>query len=202
MSAEPHYRAYETIVSQVDKGNKVKSERIVFDVDSDDSSYPKSQQKVFVNGQKKLTNSIVGPLVLQREKFAAARLVYDKEGRRKLIVPTKSVPYFKQHQNNEIDYMRQDNNNEQQQQPMGPQNSIAYRHIRPRNVESPALSVDSGGRSSGASVRLAKGIQKLFNVEQGHYTDLYERIEKHKSLDRRRPVDVIDERLGLQHHRH
>jgi hypothetical protein len=70
--------------------------------------------------------------------------------------------------------------------------------MRPRTVESPALSVDTGrGRSTNPSVRLANGIKRLFNVEEGHYTEIYDRLDKHKPLRRKRPAEVIDERLGV-----
>lgn len=69
--------------------------------------------------------------------------------------------------------------------------------MRPRTVESPAVSVDTGrGRSSDPSVRLANGIKRLFNVEEGHYTDIYDRIDKHKPLKKRKPAESIDERFG------
>lgn len=71
-------------------------------------------------------------------------------------------------------------------------NSIAVHQslarMRPRTVESPALSVDSGGRSGNPSTRLAKGIKKLFNVEEGHYTEIYDRIDRHKPLTKRKPA--------------
>lgn len=79
------------------------------------------------------------------------------------------------------------------------------RQTRPRTVESPALSVDSGGRSSGATI--AGEISKILNVKQGHYSEIYNRIDGQVPLSTRKPAEVIEDtmRQAVQsffHHRH
>lgn len=63
---------------------------------------------------------------------------------------------------------------------------------RARTVESPALSVDSGGRSSGGGV--ASEIAKILNVKQGHYADLYDRIDR-PNMSTRRPADALEDAM-------
>ena len=66
-----------------------------------------------------------------------------------------------------------------------------------RTVESPALSVDSGGR---ASVSIANEVAKLLNVKQGYYADVYDKIDRPKASTRR-PAEVIEESMrdAVQH---
>jgi len=61
-----------------------------------------------------------------------------------------------------------------------------------RSVKSPALSVDTGSPSGGS---LANGISRLLNVEQGHYADIYNRIDENKPLSTKRPVEIIEDNL-------
>lgn len=63
---------------------------------------------------------------------------------------------------------------------------------RARTVESPALSVDSGGRSSGGGV--ASEIARILNVKQGHYADLYDRIDR-PSMSTKRPADALEDAM-------
>lgn len=66
---------------------------------------------------------------------------------------------------------------------------------RPRTVESPALSVDTGGGGVGSSTIIAGEISKLFNVKQGYYSDIYNRIDGRVPLSTRRPAEVIEDTM-------
>lgn len=60
---------------------------------------------------------------------------------------------------------------------------------RARTVESPAFSVDSGGR---ASASLGSSIAKILDVKQGHYADIYNQIDN-PNASTRRPAEVIED---------
>lgn len=59
-----------------------------------------------------------------------------------------------------------------------------------RTVESPALSVDSGGQ---ASTSLAKELAKVFNVKQGFYSGIYDNMERRINKPTKRPPEAIEE---------
>lgn len=66
---------------------------------------------------------------------------------------------------------------------------------RARTVESPALSVDSGGQASSG---LAHEITaKLLDVKQGHYADIYNKIDRVNSspVATRKPAEAIEDAL-------
>lgn len=65
---------------------------------------------------------------------------------------------------------------------------------RARTVESPALSADLGRANLG--IRLADTFSKAFHVKQGHYSDIYDRIDRHKPLSTKRPAQLLDEALA------
>lgn len=62
---------------------------------------------------------------------------------------------------------------------------------RPRTVESPAYSVDSGGHSSSS---IAGDIAKLFDIKQGHYADIYDKIDR-PGVTTKKPADAIEEKI-------
>lgn len=62
---------------------------------------------------------------------------------------------------------------------------------RARTVESPALSVDSGGQ---ASSNLAHEMAKLLDVKQGYYADIYNKMDR-SNLATKRPADAIEEAM-------
>lgn len=75
---------------------------------------------------------------------------------------------------------------------MSKQNNIRFGIITKRTVESPSLSVDSGGQSKAS---LSSEIARLFNAEP-HYYNFYHQIDhpNHKNgTSTRRPADVIEE---------
>lgn len=72
-------------------------------------------------------------------------------------------------------------------------NSRGYRRgylTSARTVESPAISVDSGGQ---ASTSLAKELAKVFNVKQGFYSGTYENMENRLNKPTRRTPEIIEE---------
>lgn len=60
-----------------------------------------------------------------------------------------------------------------------------------RTVESPALSVDSGGQKL-ASISLAHEMAKFLDVERGHYADIYNQIDR-VNLPTKRPADPSED---------
>lgn len=63
---------------------------------------------------------------------------------------------------------------------------------RARTVESPALSVDSGGQASSS---LAQGMAKLLDVKKGNYADFYNRIDRPNLPTKRPAADAIEEAM-------
>lgn len=64
---------------------------------------------------------------------------------------------------------------------------------RARTVESPALSVDSGGQASSS---LASEVAKLLDVKQGYYADVYNKMER-PSYPTKRPADAIEDAMRV-----
>lgn len=62
-----------------------------------------------------------------------------------------------------------------------------------RSVESPAYSVDSGGQASSS---IAGEIAKILHVKQGHYADVYSRLDR-PGMTTRRPADVIEDTMRV-----
>lgn len=75
-------------------------------------------------------------------------------------------------------------------------NNIFKRNLVPfksqaRNVESPAVSVDTGGHSRHS---LMGNLSRLLNVRQvGTYADIYDKIDGHEPLTTQRPVEKLEE---------
>lgn len=62
---------------------------------------------------------------------------------------------------------------------------------RPRTVESPAYSVDSGGHSSGS---IAGELAKLLDIKQGYYADIYDKIDR-PAATTKKPADAIEDKI-------
>lgn len=65
---------------------------------------------------------------------------------------------------------------------------------RPRAVESPALSVDSGGRTSSS---IAHEVAKILNVKQGHYSDIYDKIDGKSDITTKAPADALEDTIRI-----
>lgn len=63
--------------------------------------------------------------------------------------------------------------------------------VSPRTVESPALSVDSGGRTSSS---IASEVAKILNVKQGYYSDIYDKMDKPYATTKR-PADALEDTI-------
>ena len=66
-----------------------------------------------------------------------------------------------------------------------------------RTVESPALSVDTGGQSSHS---LVGGISRLLKFKHGHYSDMYNRLDVHEPMITKRPIERIEESIERAMH--